>query len=203
MTAMANKARVLAVVALLAVALGGCYLPVRFDTEIEISRSGYYSIIFDGYLAEVTLYDGLRKGEIDKEQEAAKVEILRTDFTRDSSVKEFKYFKQGHFKVHWEKSGDLLKSKMVTFFRRNENMISLKWLKSAGTITVEGKYLRRSDKDQLVAMGLGMQGQVRVITDAKVTQHNATRVVGSGKKTYVWDIKTISDPVPKLIISLY
>lgn len=42
-------------------ALAGCYLPIRFDAEIEITRNGYYEIFFDGYVTEVTLFDALRR----------------------------------------------------------------------------------------------------------------------------------------------
>ena len=31
--------------------LGGCYIPIRFDAEIEIRRNGFYDFKFDGYLA--------------------------------------------------------------------------------------------------------------------------------------------------------
>lgn len=189
--------------ALLAAVLGGCYLPARFDAEIEISRRGFYKIVFDGYLVEITLYDGLRTGEITQEQEAAKVKLLETDITRDSAVSEFKYIEQGHFKVHWEKSGDLLRSKMVTFVRRNENIIGLKYVNTTGDITMTGKNLGKAEKKQLIAMGLGMQGQLRLKTDANVTGHNATRVIGKDEKIYIWDIKDIHSPAPKLTISLY
>ena len=36
----------------------GCYLPGSFDAEIELSRTGHYKMSFDGYIVEITLYDG-------------------------------------------------------------------------------------------------------------------------------------------------
>ena len=42
------------------------------------------------------------------------------DFKRDKAVKEIKYFKQARFKVNWQKKGDLMRARMVTFLRRNE-----------------------------------------------------------------------------------
>ncbi len=55
--------------------LTGCYLPVRFDAEIEITRYGTYNLIFDGYMVSVPLYDGLRKNDIKTAEEKEKVEV--------------------------------------------------------------------------------------------------------------------------------
>ncbi len=190
---------------LLIAALGGCYFPVRFDAEIEISRYGTYSMIFDGYLVDVPLYDGLRKGKVSGLEERRKIELLKTDLTRDSSVKEFQYFKQGHFKVHWVKSGDLLRTGMVTFVRRNENILSLTYNKKKGIITVRSTPIARVTAKRLKEIGLDMQGQLRVKTDAPVVNHNAQKTVKdkkSGKRVYVWNIKSILDTPPKLVVVL-
>ncbi len=83
-----------------------------------------------------------------------------------------------------------------------DTFIGLRYVKTAGTITMEGKYLRKADKEQLMTMGLGMQGQLRLKTDANVTGHNATRVIGKDERIYIWNIKDIHAPAPKLTISL-
>ncbi len=188
---------------LLIIAFGGCYLPVRFDAEIEISRFGIYNMVFDGYLVDVPLYNGLRKGKISAFEETGKIERLKTDMTRDSSIKEFKYYKQGHFKVHWEKSGDLLRTKMVTFVRRNENLFSIIYNKEKSIISVIATPMAKSTAKRLKEAGLNMQGQLRVKTDALVAKHNAgkkTKDKNTGMTVYVWDIKSILDPPAKLTL---
>ncbi len=121
-TRLIRRLRALSVVTVMLV-LTGCYMPIRFDAEIDVSRGGYYEFFFDGYLAKVQLYQGLKDGEINREEERAQVKIIEQDFTRDSATKEFEYFKQGHFKVNYQRSGDLLKTKTMTFFRRNEYIL--------------------------------------------------------------------------------
>jgi hypothetical protein len=49
--------------------LSGCYIPIRFDAEIEIHRTGAYDMKFDGYLASVELYKGLKEGKISRAEE--------------------------------------------------------------------------------------------------------------------------------------
>ena len=130
--------KVIAVAALLGVVLSGCYLPVRFDAEIELSKRGYYDFIFDGYLALVPFFDKLKKGEYSKKGERKKSKQIIRDLKRDSSTKEVKYFKNGIFKVHWEKSGDLFRSPLITFVRRNAAMFSISYVKKKGLVTLRG-----------------------------------------------------------------
>lgn len=199
--------KILVIVAILASALGGCYMPVRFDAEIRLTRNGFYEMIFDGYLVKVELFDGIQKGEISSEEEKEKIERIRADLTRDSAVTEFKYIKLGHFKTHWEKKGDLLRAKMVTFLRRNEKILTVKYVKTSRLIIMEGASIAPSARKQLEKIGLGaMIGEIRVITDARVVSHNATKVKGDvegrGEKTFIWKIKTVYDPSPRLVITM-
>jgi len=190
--------------ALLLAGLAGCYLPARFDAEIEIGKTGYYNVVFEGYLAEVNLYDAVHKNRISKAGEEQKVANLKADFMRDSATKEFEYFKMGHFKVKWEKEGDLLRSKMVSFVRRNENMFSISYNKEQALVTMRGTPISKLNAKRLTEAGLGMQGELRVKTDARVIKHNAGKVKdGEGRqKIYIWTITSPYDPAPSLTFNL-
>ena len=173
--------RILALGAFLAAVLGGCYIPVRFDAEIELTRGGYYDMIFDGYMADVGLFDGINKGKISAREERKKVESIKTDITRDKSAKEFAYVEQGHFKINWRKSGDLIRARMVVFLRRNEKFFTIKYVKTTGLVSMEGVALAPSNAKKLFDMGLNSQGQIRVKTDANVISHNATKIRDKNK----------------------
>jgi hypothetical protein len=192
----------------LAVALGGCYMPIRFDAEIEIHRTGHYDFKFDGYLAKVELYQALKEGKIDDAEEKKQIEQIKTDFARDPAVKEFKYLKMGHFKVNWHNKGDLIAVKTVSFFNRSsEYMLGISFNHETRRIALAGKSLAVDIKQKLDDMGLTSTGQIRVITDAKVVSHNATRVQGNKRlggryKTYTWVIADIFAPTPSLVIQV-
>jgi hypothetical protein len=198
--------RTLSVVAMMLV-LTGCYMPIRFDAEIDVSRGGYYEFFFDGYLAKVDLYQGLKDGEINRKEELAQVKINEQDFTRDSATKEFKYFKQGHFKVNYQRSGDLLKTKTMTFFRRNEFILGIAYNSETRQISMLGKSLKRDIKDRLRASGLDSSGELRLFTDGEVVSHNATTVrpfpsKGPEYKLYTWKIQNLLAPTPSLKIQV-
>ncbi|HEC14529.1 MAG TPA: hypothetical protein ENI72_02115 [Rhodospirillales bacterium] len=184
--------------------LSGCYLPVRFDAEIEVTRNGLYDIAFDGYLVDIPIYDGLNKKKLTPKQEKAKVALLVKDFKRDSAVKEFAYYKKGYFRVKWEKNGNILRSNFITFFRRNENFISIKYLKTKGIVMVAGTPVGKTKAKQLTAIGLGMKGQLRLKTGLPIISHNANKVrnLRSGQKLLIWDIKNLFDKSPKATLRL-
>ena len=201
-----RRARAFAVVAMMLV-VTGCYMPIRFDAEIDISRGGYYEFYFDGYLAKVQLYQGLKDGEISREEEDEKVKIIRDDFTRDPATQSFEYFKQGHFKVNYQRSGDLIKTKTMTFYRRNEYILGLAYNSQTGQISMLGKSLKRDIKDRLRASGLDSSGELRLFTDGLVTSHNATTVKpfpskGPDYKLYTWKIQNLLAPTPALKIQV-
>lgn len=205
-TPLIRRARALSVIAVMLV-LTGCYMPIRFDAEIDISRAGYYEFFFDGYLAKVQLYQGLKDGEINREEEKAQVKIIEQDFTRDSATKEFEYFKQGHFKVNYQRSGDLLKTKTMTFFRRNEYILGISYNSDTRQISMLGKSLKRDIKDRLRASGLDSSGELRIFSDGEVVSHNATTVKpfpskGPGYKLYTWKIQNLLAPTPALKIQV-
>lgn len=200
-----RRAALLAIV--LTICLGGCYLPVRFDAEIEVDRRGYYSMIFDGYLAKVPLYADLRQNKISIVQEKERVEQVKSDLVRDTSTKEFEYLRKGLFKLHWEKDGDLLKAKFISFLRRNENMLSVMYVDDSRAVTIQGAAIADNIAKQLREIGLTMEGNIRVITDAKVVSHNAADERAYPKKgpkfkMYTWRLKSLDDPTPKMLIVL-
>ncbi|MDH5489280.1 MAG: hypothetical protein OEX17_05055 [Rhodospirillaceae bacterium] len=186
--------------------LSSCYLPQRFDAEIEVDAAGYYSMIFDGYIADVGLYQSLQSGDLNEEQEAEKVAILEGDLSRDSSVQSLEYFKLGHFRIKWERKGDLIKSKTVTFLRRNESMLSLKYVSDAGLIEMMGRSIRQSDREKIAQMGLGMQGEIRLKTPLLVVDHNATEVKqdknDETSQWYIWRIANIFQSTPRILLKI-
>ena len=100
-----------------------------------VTKRGLYEMFFAGYMADTDLYDGLRQGKILPIAERKKVARIETDLTRDSATKKFKYIKRGFFELNWEKKGDLLRVRNVTFIRRNEEILTVSYVEETGEIT--------------------------------------------------------------------
>ena len=197
-----NHLKTSLVAALLLSVLSACYLPVRFDAEINLGRTGFYDIEFDGYLAKLPLTEDIGKGTLSEAEQEQKIGEVLSDLRRDASTQEAEYVKNGLFRLKWKKEGDMLKSKMVAFIRRNERIFSIKYLKDQGRMVLEGRKLSTKNAERVANSGLGTEGELRVRTDAKVLDHNATEVrdVPKDKRTkiYVWKIKSLIDPAPRL-----
>ena len=184
------------------VTLAGCYLPARFDAEIELARNGFYKMTFEGFVVDLNLYEQIRQKKLKPGEDKPKIQRIITDFKRDKDTQEISYFGQGAFKVKWVKSGDILRSRMVTFFRRNENMVSISYNKNTGRITLRTRYVKKSDADRLTAIGLSMQGELRIKTDARVLSHNADKTKKEDlTTTYSWNVKSFYQPAPKMIVA--
>lgn len=193
----------LLIAAFLIAGLSGCYVPVSFYTEVEISRTGYYEMKYDGYLVWAPLYDKLRKGTLNPLEEQQKVAEITTDLKRDSATREVKYMRRGRFKLDWRKSGDLFQSRMVSFVRQSDKVMTLKFVKDSGEVIFEGTPATRARARQLVDAGLNVAGDLRIKTDARVVSHNAASVTKNGARgqIYAWKIKSVFDPPPRLVIA--
>ncbi len=99
----------------------------------------------------------------------------------------------------------MLRSRMVAFIRRNEKIITLKYVRETGRITMRGADISPSNARRLADIGLNIVGELRLITEALVDSHNATAVTDGpdGTKVYTWKIASIFDPVPRLEIILH
>ena len=192
-----------ALLLLLTLLLAGCYLPASFDAELELSRTGLYKMSFDGYIVELTLYKEIREKKIDKKTEQEKIARVIRDFKRDSSTKSVSHFGKGAFHVKWSKGGDIIRSRQVTFFRRNENMLSITYNKNTAVITLAGRYIKKQDAQRLQAMGLDVEGVIRIKTDAKVISENSQKkTVKDGVTTYGWRLNSVFDRAPKMVVVL-
>ena len=185
---------------------GSCYLPVRFDAEIELRRTGHYGIEFDGYIVDLPLYEALFKQKVGGREEEQKVETVKEDFKRDRGTKDIQYHRRGIFRVKWQDQGDLTRVKMVTFIRRNAAMLTVSYADTTRLVSIYGASLTKENIDRVAALSLGTEGELRVYTDAKVVAHNATSVADNPKKgpnfkTYTWKVAGFQNP-PKLTIAL-
>ena len=121
-----------------------------------------------------------------------------------SPPKTVEVVKPGILRLAWRKKGDLVETGMVRFLRRNEPLLSLSFDKDTGRIRIEGTQISRDNARKLADMGLISQGELRVRTALPAASHNAQQVLdrAGGEKLYVWRIRDLDSPAPRLTLRL-
>ena len=189
-----------AVLALAAAILAACYLPDHFKSEIRVGSTGDYSLSFYGDLIWAPLYRDIERGNVKAEDAPAKIEEIRKDLARDSNFKTIESAGQGRFHVTYERQGHLQPTDLVTFVRRNAIIFQLKATPD-GKVQMDGAAIKPSDANEATAMGLSLQGEFRLVTDAQVLTHNATKTtLYQGYPVYIWTIENAFSPAPHLVM---
>ncbi len=203
--------RVAAVWAVVTTVLSSCYLPNDFVTEIRINRYGDYAMTYVGNLVYAPLYEDALANRLTPAEMREKVDVLMRDLQRDTTYDrtgrtpsrplftEIEHQGSGRFKVRYEREGSLDASALVTFIRRNNNILSLH--SREGAITIRANALSATDSQRVMALGLSMKGEMRVVTDAQVLEHNANTVRNyAGYLVYIWTIDNVLAPAPKIVL---
>lgn len=186
--------------AVLLTALAACYLPNHFKSEIRLGRNGDFALSFYGELTWAPLYREIIQGKLAPDEAAKKIEEIRADLTRDGNFKSVESLGQGRFKVAYERQGHLGDKDMVTFVRRNAIILAIS-SKSDGTITVNGNTLKPSDAQMATNIGISVQGEFRVVTDALVKEQNASNIKSyEGYQVYIWTIENAFSPAPHFVM---
>jgi hypothetical protein len=197
-----RRARVatVAVLAVAALILAACYLPDHFKSEVRVGSTGDYALSFYGDLIWAPLYRDIQRGSVPADEIPKKIEEIRADLARDPAFKTVESLGQGRFHVAYEREGHLAATDLVTFVRRNDIILQLH-ATADGKVTLDGAAIKPADANAVVAMGLSLQGEFRLITDAQVLSHNASKVtLFQGYPVYIWTIENAFSPAPHLVM---
>lgn len=190
--------------------LSGCYLPSDFKAEIRINALGDYSMLYVGDLIFAPLYQDAVQGKVSPAEMKEKVDILVRDLQRDKVYDPVKnvttdipHFREvthrgmGRFFVRYEREGWLDQRDTITFVRRNAVILSLRSKNGVMSVAVQG--LSSAESQRMMGLGLDVKGELRVVTNAQVLDHNATQVkTYAGYMVYIWKVDSVLSPPPRI-----
>ncbi len=180
--------------------LSACYLPTQFTADIRIDRTGAYSVDYVGRIANAPLLGALQTSSLSPDEERERVDSVVADLRRDSGFSDVQYVGGGVFEVSYHRTGNLDSQPAVTFVRNDSRILTITYLKDAGTVTVTGGTVPLAAQDRVRALNIDIRGVFRVHTDLAVRTHNATSVTQGPTSTYAWVIAGFDGPAPKLVI---
>ena len=185
-----------AVVAILA----ACYLPDKFKAEVRVNDNGDYALSYYGDLIWAPLFRDIQRGNVPADQIPAKIEEIRKDLARDPAFKTVESLGQGRFHVVYQREGHLQATDLVTFVRRNAIILQLHATPD-GRVSLDGAPIKPTEANEVTAMGLTVSGEFRLVTNAQVLSHNATKTtLYQGYPVYIWTIENAFSPFPHLVM---
>jgi hypothetical protein len=194
-----STARILSVVAL-TVLVSSCYIPDKFRGELRLSKYGDWALTYEGDVIYAPIMHEYANGKITPENEAERHNNIYKDLVRDIAVKDLKRTGKGRFHLRYERGGRLGKVQLTSLLRRDARLISLK-SNEDGTIIIDANGVKASDAQRMAELGIGMEGEFRITTDANVLRHNATEVRPFGLyKVYIWRIENALSATPTLVM---
>jgi hypothetical protein len=180
--------------------LAGCYLPDHFISEVRVGSTGDYAISFYGDLIWAPLYRDIVHGRVPPGEVAGKIEEIRKDLVRDPAFKSVQSAGNGRFHVTYQREGHLQATDLVTFVRRNSIILQLK-ASPDGKVQLDGNAVKPADANEAATLGMAVEGEFRLITDAQVISHNAAKVISfDGYPVYIWTIRNAFSPPPHLVL---
>jgi hypothetical protein len=189
-----------ALAVLLIAALAACYVPDKFYAELRMSRFGDYQLDFKGDMIYMPIQHDYAGGKIKPQDEAERQENIRKDMSRDPAFKTITALGRGRFNVTYSRQGRLGKEHLVALIRRDSRMLAMK-SSPDNRITIVASSVKPTDADTMGKLGVSMQGEFRLTTDANVVEHNATEERRMGNfKVYIWKIENVLSPVPRITI---
>ena len=178
--------------------LSGCYLPDRFKLDMNIDKSGKYAFIYEGDLVAFNFLRKIGQGEV-RADDKDEISVYEQDLKRDSGFEEVTYLGQARYRVKYKRQSNIVERGNFSFVRRNAPFMTIKRGED-GLVRIEGDKPNKQYRDELVAKGFDTRGVVRLWTNARVLDHNASQVIQGNPTQYVWDIQSIQQPTPKLTL---
>jgi hypothetical protein len=180
--------------------LASCYVPDNFKCEVRVGSTGDYAISFYGDLIWAPLYRDITRGNVPADEIAAKIEAIRVDLVRDPDFKSVESAGRGRFHVVYHREGHLNPTDLVTFVRRNSIILQLK-ASPDGRVQLDGNAVKPADANEAATLGMSIEGEFRLITDAQVLSHNAAKVTSfDNYPVYIWTIQNAFSPPPHLVL---
>jgi hypothetical protein len=180
-------------------------VPDQYEAEIRFTQIGAYGITYNGILTQAPLFSEMARGNVSEAEAAPRIKGFLEQLKRDDGFKEVQSLGRGRFQVKYSREGRFFgEHQMVTFVSRQAPIFRIRTFED-GRISVAVSGAGRQYAAKLTEVGLNDQGLFRVVTDAKVIEHNAQFVRASptpGYTIYDWRIRSFLDTPPRLIAKM-
>ena len=183
---------------LVLVYLPSCLFPEKFVAKINMKKDGTYSITYDGILVSMSyIARNVGSGPF-FEALISKARQIEGQMLSNPNFKKVENVGNGRYKVLYKDEGKLGSSvdflnEVVSIKRTGKDRVEIRAMK-----------IEREDSKKLENLNMKIDGELRITTNARVVKHNAKSepwlwgLIGA----YTWEIKSVNDPAPYMVVQL-
>jgi hypothetical protein len=190
--------------ALLLPLLSSCWLPGQFEAIIKIMKNGTFAVEYKGTMDYAPLVYKIKKEGLSQEEQTKQMAVLERDLRRDSGFQEVSLMGNGRFRVRYRHDDQIEGTFLYTFVRRNAAIMKVLVGKD-GRASIWIDTLSTENAQRAAALGLAVNGTVKVISDLPLLESNAPEKKQQGAATiYAWRITRYDQtPAPKMILKMF
>ncbi|MBF0168127.1 MAG: hypothetical protein HQL45_10905 [Alphaproteobacteria bacterium] len=190
--------------ALLLPLLSSCWLPGQFEAIIKIMKNGAFAVEYKGTMDYAPLVYKIKTEGLSQEEQTKQMAVLERDLRRDSGFQEVSLMGNGRFRVRYRHDDLIEGTFLYTFVRRNAAIMKVLVGKD-GRASIWIDTLSTEDAQRAAALGLAVNGTVKVISDLPLLESNAPEKKQQGAATiYAWRITRYDQtPAPKMILKMF
>lgn len=175
--------------------LTSCFGPEKFTATLNVDKKGDFQFTYDGTVVYGLALVAIKgQGRLDSKDDAA-CKDLEADLRKEPGMKSVEYIGNGRYKIRAELSGSVYSKKI--FF----DLIEMMRFENGG-IVIFGPEISSENNRELASLNLALDGQLKVTSDLRVIEHNAssTPMLGGAIGSYEWKIRLPQNERPKIML---
>lgn len=178
----------------------GCWIPEDFDAQFYVNKDGSYRFTYKGKLTNVMALSLEKEGKLGKQEESE----LKKDVEKLKELKGFKsvkYVGKGRYQISVDYRGKA--GEKYSFITDDLQIFSV-FFQEENLLSIQGFSPTEADFQQLKALGVSIEGSLKVLVDSdlEIKTHNADHQYNKKHmKVYQWNIKGVTAK-PEIVIAL-
>jgi hypothetical protein len=176
--------------------LTSCLVPEEFTSTLNIDKNKQYKFSYDGTVAYGTALAEIKERGQLSQADNAEIKKAEANLRKEKGFSSVEYVGRGRFKVRYEESGPVQFGKKIFL-----DMIEFRSA-PGGAIQILGTDISPENRNELSKLDLKLDGTLKVTSDIRVIEHNATSTPWFGGLwgAYEWHITLNQMKRPTIIL---
>lgn len=176
--------------------MASCLVPEEFTATLNVDKSKNFQFVYEGTIAYAPALAEIRKSGLLSSAGETELKKGEAELRGKPGFTSVEYVGHGRYKVRYQETGSVQSGKKLFL-----DLIEFRTSPSGG-IRILGTDISPDGRKQLSEIGLKLDGTLKVTTDLKVIEHNATSTPWFGGLfgAYEWHITLDQAKRPTILL---